>query len=78
MDPDLREPHSMGMTIISVTYDGGVVLSAHSRTSTRMKKEKRASKVGGSGFISQQRSVACSKIGGELLSRHRRQNTRQG
>ncbi|KAK8961335.1 Proteasome subunit beta type-6 [Platanthera guangdongensis] len=47
MDPDLSKPHSMGTTIISVTYDGSVVLSADSRTSTWMKKEKRASKVGG-------------------------------
>ncbi|KAK8961336.1 Proteasome subunit beta type-6 [Platanthera guangdongensis] len=49
MDPDLSEPHSMGTTIIGVTYDDGVILSADSRTSTWMKKEKRASKVGGGG-----------------------------
>ncbi|KAG6411595.1 hypothetical protein SASPL_129678 [Salvia splendens] len=31
---DLNAPHSMGTTIIGVTYDGGVVLGADSRTST--------------------------------------------
>lgn len=37
MDPvsgDLNSPHSMGTTIIGVTYNGGVVLGADSRTST--------------------------------------------
>jgi 20S proteasome subunit beta 1 len=31
---DFNAPHSMGTTIIGVTYDGGVVLGADSRTST--------------------------------------------
>ena len=31
---DLGAPHSMGTTIIGVTYNGGVVLGADSRTST--------------------------------------------
>lgn len=31
---DLNAPHSMGTTIIGVTYNGGVVLGADSRTST--------------------------------------------
>ena len=30
----LNQPHSMGTTIIGVTYNGGVVLGADSRTST--------------------------------------------
>ncbi|KAG6700632.1 uncharacterized protein LOC122312999 [Carya illinoinensis] len=30
----LNAPHSMGTTIIGVTYNGGVVLGADSRTST--------------------------------------------
>ncbi|KAG7973593.1 hypothetical protein I3843_06G004400 [Carya illinoinensis] len=30
----LNAPHSMGTTIIDVTYNGGVVLGADSRTST--------------------------------------------
>ncbi|RRT51236.1 hypothetical protein BHE74_00048658 [Ensete ventricosum] len=34
MDLDLGAPHSLGTTIIGVTYDGGVVLGADSRTST--------------------------------------------
>ena len=34
MELDLNAPHSMGTTIIGVTYDGGVVLGADSRTST--------------------------------------------
>ncbi|XP_038981323.1 proteasome subunit beta type-6 [Phoenix dactylifera] len=34
MDPDLNAPHSMGTTITGVTYDGGVVLGADSRTTT--------------------------------------------
>ncbi|CAN8255372.1 unnamed protein product [Cochlearia groenlandica] len=34
MDLNLDAPHSMGTTIISVTYNGGVVLGADSRTST--------------------------------------------
>lgn len=31
---DIDAPHSMGTTIIGVTYNGGVVLGADSRTST--------------------------------------------
>lgn len=31
---DVNQPHSMGTTIIGVTYNGGVVLAADSRTST--------------------------------------------
>lgn len=31
---DINQPHSMGTTIIGVTYNGGVVLGADSRTST--------------------------------------------
>ncbi|KAI4377586.1 hypothetical protein MLD38_015187 [Melastoma candidum] len=31
---DVDGPHSMGTTIIGVTYDGGVVLGANSRIST--------------------------------------------
>ena len=31
---NLDAPHSMGTTIIGVTYNGGVVLGADSRTST--------------------------------------------
>ncbi|XP_072964012.1 proteasome subunit beta type-6 [Typha angustifolia] len=42
-DPDLNSPHSMGTTIIGVTYDGGVVLGADSRTSTGMYVANRAS-----------------------------------
>jgi len=34
MDLNLDAPHSMGTTIIGVTYNGGVVLGADSRTST--------------------------------------------
>lgn len=33
-DMDLNAPHSMGTTIIGVTYNGGVILGADSRTST--------------------------------------------
>ncbi|KAL9150377.1 hypothetical protein ABFS82_12G164500 [Erythranthe guttata] len=40
---DLDAPHSMGTTIIGVTYDGGVVLGADSRTSTGMYVANRAS-----------------------------------
>ncbi|KAG6414256.1 hypothetical protein SASPL_126974 [Salvia splendens] len=40
---DLNAPHSMGTTIIGVTYDGGVVLGADSRTSTGMYVANRAS-----------------------------------
>ncbi|GFS44216.1 N-terminal nucleophile aminohydrolases (Ntn hydrolases) superfamily protein [Actinidia rufa] len=46
MDPsmaDLNSPHSMGTTIIGVTYNGGVVLGADSRTSTGMYVANRAS-----------------------------------
>lgn len=43
MDLDLNAPHSMGTTIIGVTYDGGVVLGADSRTSTGMYVANRAS-----------------------------------
>ncbi|XP_008798167.1 proteasome subunit beta type-6 [Phoenix dactylifera] len=43
MDTDLNAPHSMGTTIIGVTYDGGVVLGADSRTSTGMYVANRAS-----------------------------------
>jgi 20S proteasome subunit beta 1 len=31
---EINGPHSMGTTIIGVTYNGGVVLGADSRTST--------------------------------------------
>lgn len=40
---DLDAPHSMGTTIIGVTYDGGVVLGADSRTSTGVYVANRAS-----------------------------------
>ncbi|KAK1275672.1 Proteasome subunit beta type-6 [Acorus gramineus] len=43
MDLNLDAPHSMGTTIIGVTYDGGVVLGADSRTSTGMYVANRAS-----------------------------------
>ncbi|XP_073116394.1 proteasome subunit beta type-6 [Elaeis guineensis] len=43
MDPDHNAPHSMGTTIIGVTYDGGVVLGADSRTSTGMYVANRTS-----------------------------------
>ncbi|RRT47014.1 hypothetical protein BHE74_00055508 [Ensete ventricosum] len=43
MDIDLSAPHSMGTTIIGVTYNGGVVLGADSRTSTGMYVANRAS-----------------------------------
>ncbi|KAM1089179.1 hypothetical protein TB1_016216 [Malus domestica] len=42
-DMDLNAPHSMGTTIIGVTYDGGVVLAADSRTSTGVYVANRAS-----------------------------------
>ncbi|KAL5706669.1 proteasome endopeptidase complex [Ranunculus cassubicifolius] len=40
---NMNAPHSMGTTIIGVTYDGGVVLGADSRTSTGMYVANRAS-----------------------------------
>ncbi|XP_044464953.1 proteasome subunit beta type-6-like [Mangifera indica] len=40
---DLNQPHSMGTTIIGVTYNGGVVLGADSRTSTGVYVANRAS-----------------------------------
>ncbi|XP_052196627.1 proteasome subunit beta type-6 [Diospyros lotus] len=40
---DVNGPHNMGTTIIGVTYDGGVVLGADSRTSTGMYVANRAS-----------------------------------
>lgn len=40
---DVDQPHSMGTTIIGVTYNGGVVLGADSRTSTGMYVANRAS-----------------------------------
>ncbi|KAM0036513.1 putative proteasome endopeptidase complex [Helianthus debilis subsp. tardiflorus] len=40
---DLNSPHSMGTTIIGVTYDGGVILGADSRTSTGLYVANRAS-----------------------------------
>jgi 20S proteasome subunit beta 1 len=46
MDPpmnDFNAPHSMGTTIIGVTYNGGVVLGADSRTSTGVYVANRAS-----------------------------------
>ncbi|KAF3781010.1 Proteasome subunit beta type-6 [Nymphaea thermarum] len=43
MDVNLNAPHSMGTTIIGITYDGGVVLGADSRTSTGMYVANRAS-----------------------------------
>ncbi|XP_068646983.1 proteasome subunit beta type-6-like [Aristolochia californica] len=43
VDPNLDAPHSMGTTIIGVTYNGGVVLGADSRTSTGLYVANRAS-----------------------------------
>ncbi|KAL4332234.1 hypothetical protein GQ457_07G036950 [Hibiscus cannabinus] len=43
LNMDLNAPHSMGTTIIGVTYNGGVVLGADSRTSTGMYVANRAS-----------------------------------
>ncbi|KAJ4960478.1 hypothetical protein NE237_020388 [Protea cynaroides] len=43
MDLHLDAPHSMGTTIIGVTYNGGVVLGADSRTSTGVYVANRAS-----------------------------------
>lgn len=40
---DVNQLHSMGTTIIGVTYNGGVVLAADSRTSTGMYVANRAS-----------------------------------
>lgn len=40
---NLNAPHSMGTTIIGVTYNGGIVLGADSRTSTGMYVANRAS-----------------------------------
>nr|AGZ15417.1 proteasome subunit beta type-6 [Phaseolus vulgaris] len=40
---DLSAPHAMGTTIIGVTYNGGVVLGADSRTSTGVYVANRAS-----------------------------------
>ncbi|GFP82167.1 proteasome subunit beta type-6 [Phtheirospermum japonicum] len=40
---DLNAPHLMGTTIIGVSYNGGVVLGADSRTSTGMYVANRAS-----------------------------------
>nr|AFK48953.1 unknown [Lotus japonicus] len=40
---DLSAPHSMGTTIIGVTYNGGVVLGADSRTSAGVYVANRAS-----------------------------------
>ncbi|CAM8889855.1 unnamed protein product [Rhodiola kirilowii] len=40
---NLDAPHSMGTTIIGVTYNGGVVLGADSRTSTGVYVANRAS-----------------------------------
>ncbi|TYH69708.1 hypothetical protein ES332_D05G073200v1 [Gossypium tomentosum] len=43
LEMNLNAPHSMGTTIIGVTYNGGVVLGADSRTSTGMYVANRAS-----------------------------------
>ncbi|MFQ6650880.1 hypothetical protein Gotur_023400 [Gossypium turneri] len=43
LDMNVDAPHSMGTTIIGVTYNGGVVLGADSRTSTGMYVANRAS-----------------------------------
>ncbi|KAF9679858.1 hypothetical protein SADUNF_Sadunf06G0059300 [Salix dunnii] len=42
-DCEINAPHSMGTTIIGVTYNGGVVLGADSRTSTGVYVANRAS-----------------------------------
>ncbi|KAK8620169.1 hypothetical protein V6N13_066651 [Hibiscus sabdariffa] len=43
LNMNVDAPHSMGTTIIGVTYNGGVVLGADSRTSTGMYVANRAS-----------------------------------
>ncbi|KAG6626158.1 hypothetical protein CIPAW_15G028500 [Carya illinoinensis] len=56
----LNAPHSMGTTIICVTYNGGVVLGADSRTSTGCKGVVLRFNVGWVGVISKGKRISSS------------------
>ncbi|PSS36363.1 Proteasome subunit beta type-6 like [Actinidia chinensis var. chinensis] len=82
MDPsmaDLNSPHSMGTTIIGVTYDGGVILGADSRTSTGMYVANRASdkitKLTDNVYLCRSGSAADSQIVSDYVRYYLHQHT---
>ncbi|KAF7147001.1 hypothetical protein RHSIM_Rhsim03G0268700 [Rhododendron simsii] len=82
MDPsmaDLNSPHSMGTTIIGVTYDGGVVLGADSRTSTGMYVANRASdkitQLTDNVYLCRSGSAADSQVVADYVRYHLHQHT---
>ncbi|XP_047309180.1 proteasome subunit beta type-6 [Impatiens glandulifera] len=84
MDPsvaDLNSPHSMGTTIIGVTYNGGVVLGADSRTSTGMYVANRASdkitQLTDNVYICRSGSAADSQIVSDYVRYYLHQHTIQ-
>ncbi|KAK6152136.1 hypothetical protein DH2020_014771 [Rehmannia glutinosa] len=78
---DLNAPHSMGTTIIGVTYDGGVVLGADSRTSTGMYVANRASdkitQLTDNVYICRSGSAADSQIVSDYVRYYLHQHTIQ-
>ncbi|KAL7096267.1 hypothetical protein ACP275_10G070300 [Erythranthe tilingii] len=78
---DLNAPHSMGTTIIGVTYNGGVVLGADSRTSTGMYVANRASdkitQLTDNVYICRSGSAADSQIVSDYVRYYLHQHTIQ-
>lgn len=78
---DLNAPLSTGTTIIGVTYDGGVVLGADSRTSTGMYVANRASdkitKLTDNVYICRSGSAADTQIISDYVRHYLHQHTIQ-
>ncbi|XP_058217297.1 proteasome subunit beta type-6-like [Rhododendron vialii] len=82
MDPsmaDLNAPHSMGTTIIGVTYNGGVVLGADSHTCTGMYVANRASdkitQLTDNVYLYRSGSAADSQVVGDYVRYHLHHHT---
>ncbi|KAL5706667.1 proteasome endopeptidase complex [Ranunculus cassubicifolius] len=78
---NMNAPHSMGTTIIGVTYDGGVVLGADSRTSTGMYVANRASdkitELTDNVYVCRSGSAADSQIVSDYVRHYLNQHTIQ-
>ncbi|GAB2286401.1 proteasome chaperone 1 [Dionaea muscipula] len=78
---DFDAPHSMGTTIIGVTYNGGVVLGADSRTSTGVYVANRASdkitQLTDNAYMCRSGSAADSQIVSDYVRYYLHQHTIQ-
>jgi len=81
LSSDLTAPHQMGTTIIGVTYKGGVVLGADSRTSTGVYVANRASdkitQLTDNVFVCRSGSAADSQIVSDYVRHFLHQHTIQ-